>query len=117
MDIAELQTKFFTAADPKPSTDAATVTMLLDGQSFGDALGKALDGVGTDADRAKNANDFIYIANWWLGLVGGDYVQAGRWGGGTSGGPHVVPWAAGLAEIEPPFSLDGTPGRRVIDTL
>jgi phosphatidylserine/phosphatidylglycerophosphate/cardiolipin synthase-like enzyme len=83
-DINVLKTKFFVqAADANPPSEPvpaefqnSLVTPLIDCERYNNELLAALALVGTGTDAVANAGHFIYIANWWLGLSGGEYVPA-----------------------------------------
>jgi phosphatidylserine/phosphatidylglycerophosphate/cardiolipin synthase-like enzyme len=83
-----------TATEPEPSTfDGSLVTPCIDLYEYVQKLVAAMALVGNDPDPAKNQGDFIYIANWWLGLLGGDIERGIRFippGSGLgSAGPKV----------------------------
>lgn len=79
--IADLKAKYFVQAvdatlpsEPAPFTDThCKVTPLIDCFAYNAEIEAALATVGTGATEAANANHFIFIANWWLGLRGGIY--------------------------------------------
>jgi phosphatidylserine/phosphatidylglycerophosphate/cardiolipin synthase-like enzyme len=79
--IDALKTKYFVQAadasppsEPVPETFAdSKITPVIDCSNYNAELEAALATVGTGANPAANANHFIYIANWWLGLRGGRY--------------------------------------------
>lgn len=108
--IDTLKSKYFvTAADATPPTEPVPaefqdclVTPLIDCVSYNTEIRAALDLVGTGANEVANAGHFVLIANWWLGLSGGEYVPAaGSFDGNLLGsaGPTVVDLS--------PFYLDG----------
>lgn len=112
--IDQLKTKYFVQdADasppsaPKPMTWAhCKVTPLIDCPSYCAEIEAALAMVGTGATAAANANHFIYIANWWLGLRGGQFVPP----------PSILSsLGATLQEdAHEEFRLDGPGGTRVL---
>jgi phosphatidylserine/phosphatidylglycerophosphate/cardiolipin synthase-like enzyme len=70
-DIVALEAKYFT---PSPASFAKSrITPLLDATDYHLALDTALSSLGLADPATNKANgDFILVANWWLGLVGGD---------------------------------------------
>lgn len=115
-DINALIQKYFVQPDdavppsePVPATFAnCLVTPLIDGAAYFAELSAQLAALG-NGTPAENGRQFIYIAGWWLHLMGGDVIPAP----GASGdaiGPTL--------DLGKPFSLDG-PGRptRLIDVL
>lgn len=83
MTIAQDRARYFwlksagdavTATEPEPATfDQSLVTPCIDMEQYAAKLVAALDQVGVSADPAANKGDFIYIASWWCGLLGGPY--------------------------------------------
>jgi phosphatidylserine/phosphatidylglycerophosphate/cardiolipin synthase-like enzyme len=112
-----LQTYFVQAADasppsrPLPATfTGCKVTPLIDGNAYFGDLTATLATIGTGATPADNAGHFIYIAGWWLGLLGGKVHSA----------PGSLPGSTGTPELidTDPFTLDGLGGtNRLIDLL
>jgi phosphatidylserine/phosphatidylglycerophosphate/cardiolipin synthase-like enzyme len=106
-DINTLRAQYFVApsdqnlpSEPMPSEFAqCKITPLIDASSFNDELEAALALVGTGATPAANADHFILIANWWLGLSGGEYQGPDAALSGS--GPRV----RGMS----PYFLDGPP--------
>ena len=121
-DINTLKLRYFVgAADVSPTEtvptvyDSSQVTPILDAADYNAELEKALAPLGTGPDPAR---DFILIANWWLGLLGGRVIPADLSGYILSKGP--------TAEGENPYFLDGPPNpgppptggtKRLIDVL
>jgi phosphatidylserine/phosphatidylglycerophosphate/cardiolipin synthase-like enzyme len=65
-----------TATEPEPATfDTSRITPCIDMSEYFGKLKDALDKVGLDPDPSKNKGDFIYIANWWIGLTTGTFVK------------------------------------------
>jgi phosphatidylserine/phosphatidylglycerophosphate/cardiolipin synthase-like enzyme len=104
MTIAQLRNRYF--HNPPGALEGSLVTPLVDGHEYFTELARILGLVGTDASRTENARHFIYIAGWWLGLVGGDF-RAGSTRGST--GPAVTGGD--------PFKLDGPGGTNVLIDL
>ncbi len=120
-DINVLKNKFFVqAADASPPTEPVPsefqdclVTPLIDCESYNNELQAALALVGTGADAAANAGHFICIANWWLGLSGGEYVPAGG-----NFVQDVIGSASSSVVDLAPYALDGPPGTiKLIEVL
>lgn len=82
---AELRAKYFVngndplgPAEPVPHTFAdCGVVHLIDGLSLNTYLDSVLGHIGQGATLADNRNDFIFIAGWWLGLLGGEVTRPG----------------------------------------
>ncbi len=118
MPIDALRARYFYLAadaatapptEPVPPTfDRSLVTPLLDMTEYVDALVVALSMVGTGATPVDNKDHFIFISNWLLGLLGGDYTPATTLS--SNPGPRVTD--------TDPFDLDPGPvERRLIDLL
>lgn len=74
-----------TPTEPQPATfEGSKVTPLIDMKEYAEKLIAALATVGLDADPSNNEGDFIYITNWWLGLLGGAVTPPGN-GFGSAG--------------------------------
>lgn len=79
--VEELKNRFFVQAgdanppsEPVPETFSdCQITPVIDCANYNAELEAALATVGTGATEAANANHFIFVANWWLGLRGGSY--------------------------------------------
>lgn len=101
--------------EPYPATfTGSKITPLIDCSNYTTELTNALALVGTGANPAANAGHFIYIANWWLGLSGGEYTKTTASVGLLSDpGPNVS------ADVtSPPFHLDAAGGTSaLIDVL
>ncbi len=106
-----LNTYFVQAADanlpsePVPQTFASSrVTPLVDASNYNAELESALALVGTGVTPADNDGHFILIANWWLGLSGGQYVPS-----------SVTPSGFGPAVVDSdPYCLDGPGGTKIL---
>ena len=114
--IDELKNKYFVQSgdanppsEPVPATyEGCLVTPLIDGEAYFDELATAFAAVGTGATPSDNAGHYIYIAGWWLHLLGGQVNPAP--GSTGSVGPTL-----GMGS---PFALDGPDGaNRLIDLL
>lgn len=115
-DITTLRQKYFVQtadtnppSQPLPATfSSCRMTPLIDGKAYFDDLAATLATIGTGATPADNDGHFIYIAGWWLHLLGGEVGPAP--GSSGSMGPIL-----GLSD---PFALDGPGGtNRLIDLL
>ncbi|MDP9442765.1 MAG: phospholipase D-like domain-containing protein [Actinomycetota bacterium] len=97
MDLTTLLSTYVTTDPPKFA--GCKITPLLDAEEYNAALAKALASVGTDPDPNVNKakGDFIAIAGWWLGLVGGKW-KAPMGSGFPDWTPHVE---------YPPYDLAG----------
>jgi phosphatidylserine/phosphatidylglycerophosphate/cardiolipin synthase-like enzyme len=62
---------------PPLSYDGCLATPLIDGHAYNAAIENAINQVGNEAD---NSEHFIFIANWWLGLLDGEVEQDGPLG-------------------------------------
>lgn len=104
-----------TATEPEPSTfDASIVTPCIDLAEYMQKFRAALALVGTDPDPANNSGDFIYIASWWLGLLGGTFAQNSGFTAPGSGLGSAGPFVEDLDA----FDLDPLGSEeRLIDTL
>lgn len=104
-----------TATEPEPLTyQDSHVEPLVDLFEYMERFRQALNLVGTDPTPANNRGDFIYLAGWWLGLLGGQFVRNRAFEGPGSGmgsnGPSVGDITA--------FDLDPlAPEVRLIDVL
>src|SRR6185295_10636150 len=96
MTIAADRARFFwlptdpvTATEPAPATfDGSFILPCFDMAEYAARLQLALAEVGKDPNPANNAGDFIYIADWWLGLRGGRFDPPKSYF--ASGGPGVL---------------------------
>lgn len=107
MSIAEERQQYFwlsandpvTATEPEPATfQDSKITPLIDMAEYRQKLIEALAEVGTSPDASDNRGDFIYIANWWLGLLGGSITP-------PESGFNSTGWTV---EDTAPFNLDPT---------
>ncbi len=106
MSIDELKAKYFVQAgdatppsEPVPLTfQDCEITPLVDCAAYNAELDSALATVGTGPSESANATHFIFIANWWLGLRGGEF--RGVPGILDSLGPQVV--ASSSYVLDPP---------------
>ncbi|QXJ25679.1 hypothetical protein AGRA3207_007205 [Actinomadura graeca] len=115
-DIDALRKKYFVQPDdtdppsePLPATfSGCRVTPLIDGVGYFSDLATQIAALG-NGTPSENGGQFLYIAGWWLHLMGGE-VNPAPGSQGASTGPSV-----GLGQ---PFSLDG-PGapNHLIDLL
>lgn len=111
-DVNALMNTYFVQAgdatpptEPVPATFAdSKITPLIDCAAYTQAVHDALALVGTGPDAASNPGHFILVANWWLGLSGGDYQPPP--GHFSSFGPQVI--------NTDPFRLDGPGGVEVL---
>lgn len=109
------ETYFFQLADaqkepeaPVPQTFSdSKITPIIDCVQFSQEIEAALGMVGQGSNEASNAGDFVYIANWCLGLSGGLFTAAK-----ILGPDLTVIDAPGAAEYIPPFTLDGPGGTK-----
>src|SRR5437868_42768 len=105
MDIATLLTNYFVQVgdasppiEPVPSTFSdCLITPLIDCVEFNAAIVDALT-------LATGSGDFVLIANWWLGLQGGEYAAPPT--ALSSTGP-------GVTKVSP-YTLDGPGGTIVL---
>jgi phosphatidylserine/phosphatidylglycerophosphate/cardiolipin synthase-like enzyme len=115
-DIDALKKKYFVQPDdtnppsePLPATFAGCrVTPLIDGGAYFADLAAQIAALG-QGTASENSNQFLYIAGWWLHLMGGK-VNPSPGSSGASTGPSIG--------LENPFSLDG-PGdpNHLVDLL
>ncbi|NDU72262.1 hypothetical protein GWI34_06440 [Actinomadura sp. DSM 109109] len=115
-DFEALKKKYFVQPDdtvppsePLPATfSGCRVTPLIDGKAYFDDLAARIAALG-NGTPAENSTQFLYIAGWWLHLLGG-MVQPAPGSQGASTGPSLG--------LENPFSLDG-PGKpnHLVDLL
>lgn len=117
-DITTLRNKFFVQpSDLTGSTtslpmtfDECKVTVLIDAMAFNAALEAALNITGTTADRSQ---DFIFIANWWIGLVESagqpdiPSIASGKL-------PNVFTSSGPSADDAGAYCLDGPGGTKVL---
>ncbi|MFB4295033.1 phospholipase D family protein [Actinomadura sp. NTSP31] len=104
-DIDALMKKYFVQPDdtvppsePLPATfGGCRVTPLIDGATYFTDLAGQIAALG-QGTPAENAGQFVYIAGWWLHLVGGK-VNPAPGSTGASVGPSIG--------LENPFSLNG----------
>ncbi len=78
----DLNQYFFQPGDegldaPPLTFDNCHVTPLIDGANYNTAVLEAINQTGNEAD---NSEHFIFIANWWLGLMGGEVTHDGALG-------------------------------------
>jgi phosphatidylserine/phosphatidylglycerophosphate/cardiolipin synthase-like enzyme len=102
--------------EPYPATFTnSKITPLIDCSNYASELINALALVGTGADATANAGHFIYIANWWLNLSGGQYTQTTA----KLFGLLSDPGGTVTADVNgPPFHLDAAGGTNaLIDVL
>lgn len=85
MDIATLTSTYLTT-DPAP-VDGGTVTPLIDTAEYHPKLFAAINALGKrgTVTATKQAGEFIYVAGWLLGLVGGSWVPPGSGSSATAG--------------------------------
>lgn len=115
-DIDALMKKYFVQpedtvppSEPLPATfGGCKVTPLIDGTTYFAELATQIAALG-QGTPAENGSQFLYIADWWLHLMGGK-VNPAPGSTGASTGPSLG--------LENPFSLDG-PGapNHLIDVL
>lgn len=92
-----------------PSIDTdCKVTPLIDAAAYYQAVLSALATVGTGSTPADNANHFIFVANWWLGLRGGKYQGVDSVF--SSDGPAIV-------GTPNPLALDGPGGTQILSDI
>ena len=125
MTIAEDKAKYFwlaandevTETEPEPATfDQSLVTPCIDLEEYVAKLEAALALVGVSTDPAQNKGDFIFIAGWWLGLLGGPFEVHRT--DGSLGKVIDDQGDAGGRSAYTPFDLDPrAPERRLIDVL
>ncbi|MGB1250219.1 MAG: hypothetical protein ACPG8W_06255 [Candidatus Promineifilaceae bacterium] len=80
-DITSLKNTYFVQAadatepsEPVPASfENCLITPIIDAHDYNAEIEAALGTVGTGEDEAANSQHFIFIANWWLGLEGGNY--------------------------------------------
>jgi phosphatidylserine/phosphatidylglycerophosphate/cardiolipin synthase-like enzyme len=99
-DIDALKQKYFTSVPTAFSN--SKITPLIDTPEFNSQLEAALSSVGTAATPSGNVGHFIFIANWWLGFVGGALGEVTLSAGATwtpSGLPPYVLSSGNLKEI------------------
>jgi phosphatidylserine/phosphatidylglycerophosphate/cardiolipin synthase-like enzyme len=91
--------------EPVPSTYLdSLLTPIIDCAEYNQEIENALATVGLGANKAANKDDFIFIANWWLGLEGGEYVKQ----------PEVLSAPGPKVENVSPYTLDGPGGTKVL---
>src|SRR5690348_13496086 len=83
------------------------VTPVIDGVAYNNALEAALATVGTGGSEAANADHFIFIAGWWLGLTAGSFKGVTSILNST--GPEIQSTVGA-----PPYTLDPPPGTKVL---
>ncbi|MFD0689159.1 phospholipase D family protein [Actinomadura fibrosa] len=115
-DIDALRKKYFVQPDdtsppsePLPATfGGCRVTPLIDGGTYFADLAAQIAALG-QGTPSENSGQFLYIAGWWLHLLGGR-VNPSPSSSGASTGPSVG--------LDNPFSLDG-PGapNHLVDLL
>lgn len=114
-DLQALKSKYFIQppSTPVPATfEDCKITPLIDGKAYFDELDALLSSLGNGVTPADNANQFVYIAGWWLHLLGGDYIPAP--GHGDSSQPIIGPTLG----LDTPFALDGPSGsKKLIEIL
>jgi phosphatidylserine/phosphatidylglycerophosphate/cardiolipin synthase-like enzyme len=74
------------------------ITPLIDCAAYNAELDAALATVGTGGSMSANANHFIFVANWWLGLRGGHFIGVSSLT--SSFGPQVQ--ASSAYVLDPP---------------
>lgn len=84
------------------------VTPLIDAAAYYQAVLDALNTVGTSSTPADNANHFVFVANWWLGLRGGQYKGVDSIF--SSDGPAII-------GTPNPLAFDGPGGTQIMSDI
>jgi phosphatidylserine/phosphatidylglycerophosphate/cardiolipin synthase-like enzyme len=104
-----------TATEPEPATyENSRITPCIDLFEYMQKFQEAIALVGVDPNPANNRGDFIYIAGWWLGLLGGQFVRNRAFEGPSIGLGSAGPSVGDITA----FDLDPlAPELRLIEVL
>lgn len=85
----ELKNQYFLPF-PNLSFGDCKATALVDGTAYFSRLAEVLNTVGTGTTTTANAEDFIYIAGWWLDLLGLKKGSLGKFALDSPGGSNYL---------------------------